>query len=44
MVKIAAYEIVRMIYLWFGLEENSIPYAYDKGDRRAFNSAKIAQM
>jgi hypothetical protein len=43
-VEIAAYEIVRLIYLWFGLGEETIPYAYEKSGRKAVDSGLIATL
>lgn len=40
--EIAAYEVVRLVYLWFGLAENEVPYTYMKGQRTAIDTASIA--
>jgi hypothetical protein len=42
--EIAAYEIVRLVYLWFGLSDSVIPYTYQKGERHAICTARIAMM
>jgi hypothetical protein len=35
------YQVIREIYLWFGLEEDKIPYFKDEGGVRIFDADAI---